>query len=154
MADRVMELLGTKALFKQLSVLEKRVQTKCLRDASKKALALVQAEVVSRVPVDTGALRDGLQLKSAVKAGKRSRGQVRLMLFLPDRERLQRYHDRAAKRVKQKPRNIVNDKGYYPAVVEFKGKSYLRAGFDAKEQAAHQEFNKALDAAIREATAT
>ncbi|MGE0857796.1 MAG: HK97-gp10 family putative phage morphogenesis protein [Gammaproteobacteria bacterium] len=114
--------LGDKRLQKKLDKLDKRVQKAIVRRGLRKAAKDVLESARAIVPVDTGALRDGL----AVKALKPKRGSFGVQVVTPTRAEL----------------GIPADaKGYYPAVVEYGSdkrnlppRPYLRPALDQNRE--------------------
>lgn len=120
MADKFLDIsfLGDKELSRKLARLELKVQRKIVKDAMRAAAEPVLQAAKALAPVLTGKMRDSLRIR--VLAGRhmasgKLRGIAGAVVETGKRSQL----------------GIAEDDPYfYPAVVEYRHKSFLRAGLD------------------------
>lgn len=119
-----LDISGEKELDAALSELSSSMQTRYMNKALEAGAQRIRAKWRALVPVDTGALRDGIEI---IKA-KRSRRHIAYMIAFPTREHLAKHHAAAAtnslnsnRRLSSKASDIESGKWYYPAVVEWGG---------------------------------
>jgi hypothetical protein len=112
-------LIGDKKLAETFRKMEFKAQKKVFRQAVREASKPILQKAKELVPVDTGNLRDSLKLRAlpfrpgvigvTVMTGKRSELGI-----------------------------AADDKHFYPAIIEYRHKSYLRAALDAEPNATRQ----------------
>jgi HK97 gp10 family phage protein len=121
-------ITGIRDIDRRLRTLLPRLQKKVLRQAMRKGLKVVQAEVKAEVPVETGLTRSAVQVR-AVKSKRR--GSIALEV-------------RISGKVPGLVKTYGGDKrAFYPAVVEYGRKGvapnpFMRRAFTAKGEAARQ----------------
>lgn len=122
-------LLGDKKLEKSFKKIELKLQKKIFKAAVKDAAKPILALAKSYVPVDTGKLKDSIKLK----AGTGKRGTIGVRIETGTRAQLGISAD---------------DKFFYPTVVEYKHKSYLRRAIDSDPDGVRRAIARNIKAAI------
>lgn len=111
MADIDLRIIGDTMVMRAVNALEKKMARRFVKTAMRAAGKVALAESIARVPVDTGRLRDSLHIVNKIGV----RGLTGVKIESGKREEL----------------GIASDaKYYYPAIVEYRQKSYLRAAID------------------------
>ena len=109
--------LGDKQLSRKLSRLDNKMQRSIVRKALRQAAAPVLGGAKALAPVLTGRMRDSLR----IRASKGRRGTIGVVIETGKRDELGISKD---------------DQYFYPTVIEYKYKSFMRASLDANQQAA------------------
>jgi HK97 gp10 family phage protein len=121
-------LLGDKLLAKKFARFTDKMQNQIFKKAAKAAAVPVVLSAKSNAPVKTGAMRDSIKAKVFTK-----RGLIGALVLTGNRETLGIDEE---------------DKYYYPAIVEYKTKPFLRPALDSNEgrvrQILMQELRKAV----------
>lgn len=130
-----MDLIGDRDLVRKFYALDRSLQNRVIKTGLKPAATMIMYEAKARAPVNTGALRDGIYMEY-----RRYKGRPEYHIKMPKRV------DLAAKNPKFK----VDDKWYYPSIVEYLHKSYLRSAFDAKRLTAAVMIAKAIRFTLRQ----
>ena len=125
-------VLGDKELSKSLGRLEMKMQKSIVRKALRKAARPVLDSAKSLVPVMTGKLKDSLRIRTL----KSRRGTVNVIVETGKRSELG---------------ISPNDKYFYPVVVEYKHKSFMRAAIDARRTDAYEIAKREIRAGIEAA---
>jgi len=118
-------LLGSKRLERMLKQIPDKMQRSVVASATRKVAKKIHAETISRVPVDTGALKAAMQAQNKPRKVT-TKTSVIYYLDLPGRELLD---------------IDPGSKWYYPAIVEYgytsgsvtvAPRSYIRSAVDEK----------------------
>lgn len=133
-----LQLFGDKELDAALARLDERVQKRAMRKAMKKVGVAIENQAVIFAPKDTWAMAKGI--KTVAYSSKR-KGQFGILIRLPTRKELAALYPARAQ-------EILEGKHYYPAVVEYKLKPFLRPAFDMNENRALREIHMDLRAAV------
>jgi len=128
-------MLGDKELVRAFGKMEQKVQRKLARSAMFKAADVALKAAQAMVPVDTGALRDSLHKRTGI--GRR--GLIGARIETGTRDELAAATGR---------KDIAESKHYYPAVVEYRQKPFLRPAIDENEAQIVGIFARELRAAV------
>lgn len=141
MARAVFELrvLNDAELTRAFSRLSERVQKRAMRKAMKRFAAAVESRAKELAPKMTGALAEGIKTASY---SSKSKGQFGVLVRMPTRKELAALYP-------TRMQEIVGGHYYYPAIVEYKHKPFLRPAFDEKEGRAIAEITADLRKAAR-----
>lgn len=121
MANAAIIVTGIKDIDRRLKTLLPRLQKKVIRQGMRAGLKVIAAEVKANAPVDTGRMKKAVQVR-AVKS--RKRGSIALEV---------RISGKVAGLIKP-GRNPV----FYPAIVEYKFRQFMKRAFNSKGEAARQ----------------
>ncbi len=131
-------ITGIREIDRRLRSLEPRLQKRVLRQAMRKGLKILAAEVKAQAPVDTGMTRSKVQVR-AVKS--RRRGSIELEVRIAAVDELKKTSAKSGQQV------------FYPAIIEY-GRDgvppdpFVRRAFESKGGAARQVTIESLKAGI------
>lgn len=124
-------MLGDKKLAKKLKKIDIKMQKKIVKGAIKDAAQPILVLAKAYAPVDSGKLKNSLKLKMGAKQSKR--GSIGVRIETGTREQLGIDAD---------------DKYFYPAVLEFKVKSFLRRAIDKNPDGVRRDIGRNIRAAL------
>jgi Bacteriophage HK97-gp10, putative tail-component len=114
---------GIRRIDRRLHTLLPRIQKKVVRQGIRAGLKVIAAEVRATAPVDTGEMKAHVKVR-AVKG--RKRGSISLECRIGGSAKLKRTSPKTGKTV------------FYPAIVEYLKKKFMKRVFDSKGRQARQ----------------
>ena len=133
---------GLQQTIKALQGFTPTLQKKILRKVLRKATKPVLEKAIALVPVDTGKLQQNLKIRAVSHGRKKRRGLIGASVRTPARDKLDIDKD---------------DRGYYPAVLEYGSakrniapRAYLRKAKDASKEEVRYIFRNELTRLIDE----
>lgn len=143
-AKQIVIITGIKAIDKKLKLLAPKVQKKVVRQAMRKGLKIVQAEVKAQVPVDTGTAKKAVKVRAT---RRRKRGTIELEVVIK------------AVQGETIKTGSGGERWFYPAIVEYghaktAPNPFMRRAYEASGEPARQvTMRSLLEGVEREARA-
>jgi Bacteriophage HK97-gp10, putative tail-component len=122
MPTRAVIVTGVRDIDRKLKSLLPRLERKVIRQGMRAGLKLMAAEVKAQSPVETGATRRNVKVRSL----RRRRNTISMEVRIKAVDELKRTSAKTGKTV------------FYPAIVEYKRRHFMRRSFDAKKEAARK----------------
>ena len=131
--QRSVVITGIRDIDRRLKSLLPRLQKKVIRQGMRAGLKLMKAEVEAQAPVETGATRSNVKVRSV---RSRKRDTISMEVRIKAVDELKRTSPATGKTV------------FYPAIVEYKHNHFMKCLSEAKREAARETTIAAIRAGI------